>query len=345
VTFLRLFWILSWSFCALAVAILLGLVAYASWAQSRAAVRSRKRKQYIDLLKTGAGAPYDMARVPADDVLTDLAVELLGLIRGDEKAQVAKRASRAGVVARLHARLRRGNVRDRILAAIALSNFGGDDSRAALTEALDDRNRRVRRTAALALATAGMPPTREAIRRLHIGEHEASGLIVVMLVEMARSDVESVRSLLLDPDMSAALKGAAAEALAKCKDVSAVPLIARLAMDADAEAAELPRYLDALGALEHPAGSLAVLHRLDSPGAQVRAAAARTAGRIRIEPALDKVAGLLGDPDWDVRFQAAQALLRYGENGRQRLQLAASRIEEPARETAALTLAEHADAV
>ena len=343
-TVLHFFWIVSWSLCALALAILLGLVAYASWDKRRAATRSLKREHYIELLKTGAGGPYDMAGAPADDVLTDLAVELLGLVRGDEKVQFAERASMAGVVARLHARLRRGNVRNRILAAGALSNFGGEDMQAALTEALDDRNKRVRRTAALALATAGMLPTREAIRRLHIGEHDASGLIVVLLVEMARSDVESVRSLLLDPDMSAALKGAAAEALAKCKDVSAVPLIARLAMDADAEAGELPRYLSALGELEHPAGSLAVLHRLDSPGAQVRAASARAAGRIRVEPALDMLAGLLGDPDWDVRFQAAQALLRYGENGQQRLQLAASRSEEPARETAALTLAEHADA-
>jgi HEAT repeat protein len=344
VTFLHFFWIMSWSLCALALSILLGLVAYASWDKRRGAARSLKREHYIELLKSGAGVPYDMTRVPADDVLTDLAVELLGLVRGDEKKQFAERASRAGVVARLQARLRRGNVRDRMLAAGALANFGGEGVHAALTEALGDRNRRVRRTAALALAMAGMPLTREAIRRLSIGEHDATGLIVVLLTHMARSDVESVQSLLLDPDMSVAIKGAAAEALAKCKDVSAVPTIARLAMDADADAGELPRYLGALGDLEHPAGSLAVLHWLDSPGAQVRAAAARAAGRIRVEPALDKLAGLLGDPVWDVRFQAAQALLHYGENGQQRLRLAARQGEEPARETATLTLAEHADA-
>ena len=93
-----------------------------------------------------------------------------------------------------------------------------------------------------------------------------------------------------------------------------------------------------------PPVPLAVLHCLDSPAAEVRAAAARAAGRIGVEPALDRLERLLGDPDWWVRFQAAQALLRFGDEGQRRLQLAARRNEEPARETAALTLAEHADA-
>jgi HEAT repeat protein len=86
------------------------------------------------------------------------------------------------------------------------------------------------------------------------------------------------------------------------------------------------------------------LHWLDSSSAQVRAAAARAAGRIGVESALDRLEQLLGDPDWWVRFQAAQALLRFGKEGERRLNVAAARNDEPARETASLTLAEHADA-
>ena len=299
----------------------MGLVAYSSWAKRRAAARSLKREHYIELLKAGAEEPEGDATVPADDVLTDLAVELLELVRGDEKARFAERVARAGAVARLHARLRRGNVRDRILAAAALANFHDEETQAALTEALDDRNPRVGRMAALSLAATGKSPApKEVIRRLRIGEHEASLLIVMLLVEMAQSDVESVRSLLLDPDTSADLKAAAAEALALCNDVAAVPAIARLAMDADPGASELPRYLGALAEIEHPAGSPAVLHWLNSSSAQVRAAAARAAGRIGVEPALDRLERLLGDPDWWVRFQAAHALLRFGEEGQRRLQ-------------------------
>ena len=342
---LTLFWIVSWSICGLALAILVGLVSYSSWAKGRAAARNRTREDYIELLKAGAEKPEGDTTALADDVLTDLAVDLLELVRGDEKVRFAERVAEDGAVTRLHQRLRRGNVRVRVLAAAALANFHDGETEEALVEALDDRNPRVARVAALSLAATGKSPApTEVIRRLSIGEQEASLLIVMLLVGMAQSDVESVRSLLFDPDTSEPLKAATAEALALCNDVAAVPDIARLAMDADPGSAELPRYLTALADIGHPAGSPVVLHWLNSSSAQVRAAAARAAGRIGVELALDRLERLLGDPDWWVRFQAAHALWRFGEEGQRRLNLAADRNEEPARETASLTLAEHADA-
>ena len=342
--FLTLFWVVSWSVCGVAMAIVVGLVIYSSWAKGRAAARSLKREHYVALLKAGAEAPEVDATVPADDVLTDLAVELLELVRGDEKARFAERMTRVGTVARLHKRLRRGNVRSRVLAAAALANFNDEETQNALIGALDDRNPRVRRVAALSLAAMGRSPApKEVIRQLRVGEHEASPLILMLMVGLAQSDVESVRSLLLDSDTSEDLKAVVAAALALCHDVAAAPAIAVLAMYADPEASELPRYLGALGDIEHPAGSPAVLHWLNASSAHVRAAAARAAGRIGVEAALDMLEQLLGDPDWWVRFQAAHSLLRLGEEGRRRLNIAAARTDEPARETASLTLAEHAE--
>ena len=344
-SFLTLFWIVSWSICGFALAILVGLLSYSSWAKARAASRNLTRAHYIELLKAGTKNPEGDATLIADDVLTDLAVDLLELVRGDEKVRFAERVTRAGVVARLHERLRQGNVRVRVLAAAALANFLDVETQEALTEALDDRNPRVGRMAALSLAAIGKSPApKEVIRRLRIGKDEASLLIVMLLVGMAQSDVESVRSLLLDPDTSEDLKAATAQALALCNDVAAVPDIARLAMDSDPGSGELPRYLAALADIEHPAGSGAVLHWLNASSAQVRAAATRAAGRIGIEPALDRLERFLGDPDWWVRFQAAQALLRFGKEGEKRLKLAAVRNDPPAQEAASLVLAEHANA-
>ena len=341
---LTLFSIVSWSICGLAITIVVALVIYSSWAKYRAAVRNLARERYIELLKAGAEKPEGRATMLADDVMTDLAVDLLELVRGDEKARFAERVARVGAVARLHERLRRGNVRVRVLAAAALASFHDIDTQNALTEALHDRNPRVGRVAALSLAAIGRSPApKEVIQRLRIGEHEASLLIVMLLVGMAQSDVESVRSLLLDPDTSNDLKAATAEALALCNDVAAVPAISRLAMDADPGASELPHYLVALAAIQHPAGSPAVLHWLNASSDRVRAAAARAAGRIGVEPALDRLEHLLGDSDWWVRFQAARALLRFGEQGQSRLNLAAAGNEEPARETASLMIAEHAE--
>ena len=340
-----MFWIVTWSMCGLALAVLVGVVAYSSRAKGRASARKMQREHYIELLKAGAEETSGDAAVPADDVLTDLAVELLELVRGDEKARFAERMARAGTVTRLHARLSRGNVRSRVLAAAALANFNDRGTQAALAKALDDRNPRVGRIAALSLAAIGRAPEpREVFRRLRLREHEASLLIVMLLVGMARSNVEGVRMFLIDPDTSASLKAATAVALALCNDVGAVHAIAKLAMDADPESSELPRYLGALADIGHPAGSQAVLHWLDSSSAQVRAAAARAAGRIGVEPALDRLEHFLGDPDWWVRFQAAQALLRFGKAGERRLNFAAARNDAPAHETASLTLAEHVNA-
>ena len=185
-----------------------------------------------------------------------------------------------------------------------------------------------------------MPPPEEVIRRLGLGEHETSLLTVMLLVEMAQTDLANVRALLGDAATAPTVRAATAEALALCDDFVAVPIIGALAIAADPWASELPRYLAALARFRHPAGAPAVLHGLASPAADVRAAAAHAAGRIGVTPALDRLEHLLADSGWWVRFQAAQALLQFGAEGERRLRSVARDGEEPARETAALTLAE-----
>jgi HEAT repeat protein len=335
------FWLVSWSVCGLAVAILAGLVAARFLANRRADARRLERARFIELIKARAERPDGAAG--AGDVLTDLAVELLELVRGDERTLMADRAAKAGAAERLRERLRRGGARARILAASALADFGDEDTRAVLVRALDDRNPQVRLTAALSLAATGQaPPPRDVIRRLGIGDRETSLLAVMLLAEMARTDPDPVRALLRDAEIAPTVRAAAAEALAMCDDFAAVPIVAGLAIEANPEASELPRYLSALAEIEHPAGAPAILHCLDSPSAEVRAAAARAAGRIGVAPALDRLERLLGDPGWRVRFEAARALLRLGEEGAKRLCRAARGGEGPARETAALMLAEQA---
>lgn len=333
---LTLFWLLSWSACGLALAVLAGLVGYRAWDNRRADARRRERAQYIALLKARAEPS-----AAAGDVLTDLSVDILELVRGDTKARFAERAARTGAAERLHERLRHGGARTRMLTAAALANFSDAETRAALTAALDDRNPEVRLTAALSLAADGQaPPPEEVIRRLGLGAHETSLLTVMLLVEMAQTDLANVRALLGDSATAPTVRAATAEALALCDDFVAVPLIGALATAADPWASELPRYLAALARFRHPAGAPAVLQCLDSPAAEVRAAAAHAAGRIGVAAALDRLEQLLADADWWVRFQAAQALAQLGADGERRLRHTARHGEEPARETAALTLAE-----
>ena len=124
----ELIWLVSWSVCGLALIILIGLVAWRVWANRRADARRREREQYIELLKARAERPVDAPLVDAGDVLTDLSVEILELVRGDEKPRFAESMAGAGATGRLHARLRRGDARTRILAAAALANFGDEET-------------------------------------------------------------------------------------------------------------------------------------------------------------------------------------------------------------------------
>jgi HEAT repeat protein len=338
-------WLVSWSLCGSAAAVLGGLVIYRGLANRRAVRRLGLRTQGIERLKARVEQAAAKPGVAADNVLTNLAVDILELVRGDEKAAFAERMAAAGVAARLRVRLGRGSTQTRILAASALASFNDRETVAALTRALDDRRREVRLTAALSLATQGnLPPAREVIERLGIGGRETSLRTVMLLVDLAEADVEDVRSLLGDPAIPPAIKAGAADALARCDDFAAVPAVAELVLAANPAAAELPRLLGALAEFEHPAGTEAVLHCLSSRSPPVRAAAAHAAGRILVGAALGKLEQLLGDADWWVRFKAAQALLRFGDRGQRRMQYAAGASEEPARETAALILAEQAAA-
>jgi hypothetical protein len=79
------------------------------------------------------------------------------------------------------------------------ANFGDEETKTALPRALDDRNPEVRLTrGAVAGCEGRRRPPRRVIRRLGIGDRETSLLTVMLLVEMAQTDVESVRSLLVD---------------------------------------------------------------------------------------------------------------------------------------------------
>ena len=336
-------WLASTALTLLSTIVLIGLVAFRAVSDRRARTRRSGRRRHVALMLADEPAPQDGRRgAVAGDALTDVAVGLLRLVRGEEKERLVARAARLGVAERLRRRLRRGDVRVRILAAEALCHFGDAASTASLDRALDDRNPDVRLTAALSLAAGGRaPPAGALVRRLGIGTDVHSLLAITLLTDLARTDLGEVRALLRDPGAPAEVKAAAADALAACDDFAIVPELAALAIAADPEAPELVRYLDALATLEHPAAAPAVIHGLGSPAPAVRARAARAAGRIALAAAAPRLAGLLGDPDWWVRFRAGRALVRLGADGEALLRRAAAEGKAPARQTAALTLAEH----
>lgn len=339
---LALIWWLSLVLAGLAIATTVILV-FARLLTTRRRVRwaARRRELVRQLLGGNAAVKEELGQLPPA-LVVDTFVELIRLVRGEERTRFVAQAGELGVPQQLARQLRRGSARERFLAAHALAQFGDEASVAALRRAVGDSNARVRLAAALSLAEGGHTDNiHELVRDLRLGSEEASTLAVTIFQSASTSGVEDIKSLILAPETNAGVRLAAIEALVASGDYSVVPVIADLALNASDDTPELPRYLRALGLIGHPAARPAVLEGLSSPAYAVRAAAAEAAGRIGLVEAAEPLAGLLDDGEWWVRFRSAEALLKLGETGVGRLRAAAAAGNPRASSAAASMLAEH----
>lgn len=324
--------------------IMAGLIIARSVTEHQRSASQAQRGKLLQLLLDG-GSDADVLdlRCKGPDVLSQLTTELIALVRGEERAELVATATRLGVPATYRRHLKSGPARARMVAAEMLSYFPDDHCTVALEGALDDRDSGVRLTAALALANSDRaPPAQLLVERLGLGTDENSMMIVTLMSEIARERPDEVRSLVEQDGIPVAVRAAAIEALTSSGDYSLVGLITKLAVAADQDAPELPRYLRVLGAFQHPAALPAITRGLAAPAWRVRAAAAESAGRIGLYQSTQQLERLLDDDEWWVRFRAGEALVRLGETGQQLL-ASTSRCGTPrARHAARLTLAEHA---
>jgi HEAT repeat protein len=175
---------------------------------------------------------------------------------------------------------------------------------------------------------------------LGIGRSERSLLTIGLFEEIAAVRPDEIRALIENEQSPGWVKAAAIDSLSASGDYSLVPIITRLSIEAPSEAAELPRYLRALGRFGHPAAAPAVERGLQTEVPQVRASACEAAGRIALIESASRLAELLGDEDWWVRFRAGEALARLGEPGRELLAQVARSGDTPAAHAAQLTMAE-----
>lgn len=309
------------------------------WDRRRA---QRRRALVRELLGSDRASPEQLRQVPAD-LLADTYLDLIRLVRGEERDAFVAEAERLGVAERLRRRLRRGSARERLEAARSLAQFTSPESLVLLHRALGDRNDEVRLAAALSLAEHDdQAVLRELVDELGLGTSEDSLLIVSLFRTLAEKRPEDVSQLVQAPDLNVQVRLAALEALAGTGDYSLVPLIAELALAAPDGSEELPRYLRALASLGHPAGRAAVLDGMGRSAPDARSAAAAAAGRIGMVDAAERLVALLDDPEWWVRYQAGEALVRLGPGGLRALRVAAREGSDQVRDAAATILAEHA---
>ena len=338
---LIILWLVALGMAGAAVAIMVVLILARAVIGRRAEAREAERRRLIPLLLAEDGDEQLQGRRNTPGLVSDLAVELIQLVRGTDRERFAERATRLGVPDQLRRQLARGNARQRQRAAEALAQFVDAQTVSALRAALDDPNPDVRLTAAISLAEKGeAPPAGELVERLGIGRQERSLLVAALFKEIAQHRSGDLELLLRDARAPADARVAAVEALAASGRYELVPLIAEVVLATPPGDRVLPRYLHALAAFGHPAAEAAVARCLDSPEPQVRGAAAAAAGRIGLVSLAPRLEALLGDSSWQVRFRAGHALARLGEEGRARLVERARERSSLSGMAAALILAE-----
>lgn len=337
-------WTVSIGLAGVALLIMCGLIVVRLLTRRRDGALAAGRRSLLPLLLGDASDETVLAAVrKGSPILSDLAVELIELVRGEERDRLVATATRLGVTDHLRRTLARAPVRARMVAAETLARFPDPATTDALEAALEDKSADVRLAAALSLASSDRAPeVSRLIDLLGLGTGEQSMLIVALFQEISRTRPGEIRALIDDLACPPPVKAAAIEALAASGDYSLVPSIVELALAADPADEELPRYLRALGAFQHPAAAPAIVRCLGAPTWWVRSAAAEAAGRVGLIETAYTLLGLLDDPDWWVRFRAGEALVRLGEPGRRLLSECSSCGTERARSAARLTLAEQA---
>lgn len=303
--------------------------------------RARRRKDVVRLfLGDEPSASAGQARY-SKDLITAVSMEMIQMVRGEEKERFVNRARLLGVDRHLRGRLRLGGPRARLESAEALGAFHDETTFERLRVALDDSSPDVRLAAALSLAAAHQAPdVAHVVERLRLGTEEDSLLVVSLFRSIAEDRPEQIRNLIEDPAVEPLVKAAAVEALAGTGDYTLVPSISALAVAADSNDPTLPRYLRALAALGHPAAAEAVVDGLQRDNVNVLIAAARTAGTIGLTDCAPRLAELLEHENWWLRFRAGEALLRLGPVARETLMQKAVDGSPRAQEAALAILAE-----
>jgi hypothetical protein len=258
------------------------------------------------------------------------------MVQGDEQSRLVALAQTLGLQARLAHALGHGRTAHRRRAAETLAMFESDEAVAALRAALEDKHAAVRLAAARALSGQGQPVSLAPLAQ-DSGWFGDSILVHDLFGKLAAHQSGDLAGLAADEGMAPRLRAAAAQALAEAGRYECLPQL--LEMTGSGHESLRVAGATALGVLGHPRGAAALRPLLRDPDWPVRAAAAQAAGRIGSPDLARDIEATLNDENWWVRARAAGALGALGAAGRAALSRIAQGQPSPARDAAALSLA------
>lgn len=269
----------------------------------------------------------------------NLAINLADMIKGHEKDQLSRYIASTGYMKKNLRRLRHPDFKKRREAASALRIFDDEKVRRALrNRLLHDRAGSVRLAAARSLMAQNDLPSPRVLAEVLGPEALGSLLSRSIFRHLAREKPMDLARLLTDNRSSMELRLVCADALGDSPDFRVIPYLSF------ATQYRYPQLqataLQSLGKLEHISAERAVERGLEDHSWTVRVQALIAAGRIGMHYQTDKIAALLDDENWWVRFRAAECLFNIGRRGQQTLFERATGTDRGSR-MAALILDEH----
>ncbi len=289
----------------------------------------------------GEAAEWDVGKLLAREkaLAIDVLIELFENMRGDEQGKLAALADRVGLTAHIHRILRKGRIRDRLVAAECLTWFPSEATVNALRKALDDKSLDVSLAAAASLMDLSPDVPLEDMLAGRLDRRDSSRRLEDLLGRAARRDPERLLRVAEDEARTDRVRAAALEALAQAGASDFLERIVTLeqSQSVDVRAA----VARCLGAIGHPSCEPVIGRMLADPAWQVRVRAADAAGTLGSLALGELLCVLIEDPNWWVRLRSAEALAKLGDVGIGWLKdIVASETNIASAQTAALVLAE-----
>jgi HEAT repeat protein len=312
-----------WQTTAVLFGISLGwtvLIVAARFARERVARRNRKLKreflaELMPVLEAGKGEAELVKRWRRrKSVMSEAGLEIAGLLRGRERAQVQKILTQASWESAVIPMLQSRKVERRLAAAEALACLPNRETTAALLAAMKDRHRSVREAATLSLVQIGHPfQIEEIIEAVSSRRATYSVRVLQIFSILALNSIKGLRRIALDAGQATAVRVMAIQALPSAGDYSVLPDLQRLADDLELDVRIAA--LRCLGRIAHPAAAATIAKGLHDTAWQVRAVAAEAAGRVGLPDQIGRLAELLDDDLWWVRQRSGEALVALGSAG------------------------------
>lgn len=282
--------------------------------QARDAARGQETLQAFMLGETRSEVRVDLLR-HAESV-----VQALSVIRGLEADRLIERLRQVGLISAMADKLRRQGRHPDVHLIEAYAHLARpEDAQALLQSLLMAKGARRRQVIVEGLLRAGAPPDLRLAIQLLAEDGKASSVDCALIESIAAARADEAEELVESSDpMPEEFRAALATGLGQTGRFSAIAPLARLSVREDLERPAAAA-VAALGELGHPLAGGAVLQALYAHSPRIRLSACRAATELRLTGLIDALSERLEDPDWDVRFEASQALAALGPAGRTRL--------------------------